>query len=158
MRADPATLVRCAATSKDHLRSVADPAFLRRYGQRLDGRFVPSLLLGVCVYLDHDDQSDRRMAPPGPAPAATLRRSLGDTLSATLRDWSYSPDAACGGLLSKSLPRTATPARSSSRDVSSTPPDRSVTPRFLPRISAAARSCSSPTTTTRTASASGLSP
>lgn len=43
---DPATLVRCAATSKELRRHIADPAFRRRLHLRHAGRFVPSLLRG----------------------------------------------------------------------------------------------------------------
>ncbi|CAL4940921.1 unnamed protein product [Urochloa decumbens] len=105
VRTDPATLVRCAATSKDHLRRVADPAFLRRYGHHLDSRFVPSLLLGLyCDDDDSDDEDDdqlfRIMVPPGPAPAATTPcRSLGEDTVSTLMDWNYTPVTACAGLL-----------------------------------------------------------
>ncbi|KAL6642594.1 hypothetical protein ACP70R_020775 [Stipagrostis hirtigluma subsp. patula] len=102
-RTDPATLVRCAATSKDHLRRVADPAFLRRHRHLLRGRFVPSLLLGVhCVCLDDDEEdgrSDRLMVPPpSAAPAAALYAALGETMS-KLGDWQCSPVESRGGLL-----------------------------------------------------------
>ncbi|CAL4915860.1 unnamed protein product [Urochloa decumbens] len=105
VRTDPATLVRCAATSKDHLRRVADPAFLRRYGHRLDSRFVPSLLLGLyCDDYDSDDEDDdqlfRIMVPPGQPPAATTPcRSLGEDAVSALMDWNYAPATACAGLL-----------------------------------------------------------
>ncbi|OEL26347.1 hypothetical protein BAE44_0012630 [Dichanthelium oligosanthes] len=45
-RSDPATLVRCAATSKEIRRHIADPAFHGRLRLRHADRFVPSLLRG----------------------------------------------------------------------------------------------------------------
>nr|TKW25089.1 hypothetical protein SEVIR_3G093800v2 [Setaria viridis] len=45
-QSDPATLVRCTATSKELHRHIADPAFRRRLHLRRAGRFVPSLLRG----------------------------------------------------------------------------------------------------------------
>ncbi|CAN6288613.1 unnamed protein product [Urochloa humidicola] len=99
-RTDPATLVRCAATSKNNLRRVADPTFLRRYDHLLDSRFVPSLLLGLyCIFLGDDDQLVRIIVPPGPDLVATPYRPLAEDTMLTLSDWKYIPIAACGNLL-----------------------------------------------------------
>ena len=53
---DPATLVRCAAASKDLRRSVADPAFRGRLRLRHAGRFVPSLMRGHLIDTRGQDQ------------------------------------------------------------------------------------------------------
>jgi len=53
---DPATLVRCAAASKDLRRSVADPAFRGRLRLRHADRFVPSLMRGHLIDTRGQDQ------------------------------------------------------------------------------------------------------
>ncbi|CAL4968587.1 unnamed protein product [Urochloa decumbens] len=71
-RADPVTLVRCAAASKLLRRHVTDPSFRRRLRDHAAEGFVPDLLVGM--FFHHADEG--RHFAPLPRPSAKLALSL----------------------------------------------------------------------------------
>jgi hypothetical protein len=68
-RADPAAIIRFAASSKHLRRHITDPAFLHHYHD--DAGFVPSLLLGM--FRQHGDGEPYRFTLVSPSTKVTLQ-------------------------------------------------------------------------------------
>ncbi|KAF8653021.1 hypothetical protein HU200_062456 [Digitaria exilis] len=98
-RADPATVIRCAATSKLLRRHITNPSFHQHLRKNHAVGFVPALLVGVLFFDAREGQGRRQFVPLPPSTKLTLSLAPANGGDGSCRRYTFRPVASRDGLV-----------------------------------------------------------